>query len=303
MSEVEVSPGPPFATGGVLGGSSPLTQIEVARAAAEVAAAVQVAQMCPRDRAKALRLLLEECEQTTLAERAFFRFPRGKSIVTGPSIHFARTAARCWGNMQHSVVELSRDKTKKESVMIAWAWDVETNTRASIGFVQEWKRDAEMGREATELTQLRDVYENNANMGARRLRETILAVIPVYVRQEALDRCRQTIERGGGVALPHRINMIVEAFGGMGITVPQLEEKLGRKAADWSAPDVAQLTVIGKSLRDGETTKEDEFPQQRVTPEEITRQRGRRKPPPTEGEQTDADATGSDTDAGGVGTS
>jgi hypothetical protein len=73
----------------------------------------------------------ESCSQKGLAERAFFRYSRGGSQITGPSVHLARELARCFGNVQYGIAELRRDDEHGESEMQAFAWDVQTNTRAT----------------------------------------------------------------------------------------------------------------------------------------------------------------------------
>lgn len=243
------------------------TAIEQSRAVAEVQAAVVVAQQCPRDLQVAVRQMKESCAQTGLAERAFFRFPRAGSTVSGPSVHLARELARCWGNIQYGVAELRRNDAAGYSEMQAFAWDVQTNTRSAQIFVVPHKRDTKKGQ--TELVDLRDIYENNANNGARRVRECIFSILPPWFVDDAKDLCMNTLKGGGGVPLPQRIAKAVEAFGTHGVTVDQLENKLGRKSASWTEHDVAQLQVTFKSLQRGEITRDEEFPTERVSAAEL----------------------------------
>ena len=212
----------------------------------------------------------ESCEQAGLAERAFFRYNRAGSQITGPSVHLARELARCWGNMRYGIVELRRDDTKGESEMHAFAEDLQTNTRATTTFIVKHLRDTKQGVKA--LTDQRDLYENNANNGARRLREQIFAILPKWFTEDAQERCRATLEKGGDKPLPQRIADMVRAFEGFGVADDQLERKIGREQAKWNAHDVAALTVVGRSIKNGETSVEDEFPDQKVTAEEIKQQ-------------------------------
>jgi hypothetical protein len=246
------------------------TAVEQARAVAEVQAAIVVAQQVPRDLTMATNSMRESCRQKGLAERAMFRFPRGGQTVTGPSVHLARELARCWGNVQYGVNELRRDDQAAMSEMQAWAWDVQTNTRSSQTFLVPHKRDKRGGPEV--ITDLRDIYENNANNGARRLREAIFSILPPWFVEEAKDLCAATLRDGGGKSLAQRVTDAVKAFEGIGVTVDQIETKIGRKTAKWNEHDIAQLTVTFKSIQRGEVTTEDEFPQQRVTAAEITGQ-------------------------------
>jgi hypothetical protein len=244
------------------------TAIEQTRAAAEVLAAVQVAQQCPRDMQAALFAMRESCAQVPLAERAFYRFPRGGQQVTGPTVHLARELARCFGNVQYGIAELARRDDLGESEMVAFAWDVQTNTRNSNTFVVPHLRDKKGGPER--LTDVRDIYENNANMGARRVREAIYAILPPFFTEEAKQLCHATLLKGeSGRPLAHRVSDAVASFKGLGVSASQLEQKFG-VPSKWDAYDVAQIGIVFRALQNRETRMEDEFPAVQVTVEEIT---------------------------------
>lgn len=244
------------------------TAVEQSRAVAEVQAAIVVAQQCPRDINGALIQMRESCRQKGLADRAFFRFPRAGQTVSGASVHLARELARCWGNIQYGVSELRRDDEQGQSEMQAWAWDVQTNTRSSQTFIVPHKRDTK--KEGPKpLVDMRDVYENNANNGARRLREAIFAVLPPWFVEEAKDLCNQTLSDGGGKSVQQRAADAIGAFERAGVTKDQLESKLARKVSSWTHHDIAQLEVIFQSLSRGEVTRDEEFPPERITEEAL----------------------------------
>ncbi|OII64620.1 hypothetical protein BJP40_19985 [Streptomyces sp. CC53] len=244
------------------------TAVEQSRAVAEVQAAIVVAQQCPRDITAAVAEMRQSCTQPYLAERAFFRFPRAGQTVSGPSVHLARELARCWGNVQYGLAELRRDDEYGESEMQAFAWDVQKNSRTSSTFIVPHKRDQNGGPKA--LTGMRDIYENNANNGARRVREAIFAILPPWFVEEAKELCARTLRDGGGKPLNIRIADAVKAFEGLGVTADRIETKLGRLTGKWTEHDVAQLQVIYRSVQQGEVSVDDEFPAPRVTADEIT---------------------------------
>jgi hypothetical protein len=246
------------------------TAIEQSRAVAEVQAAVVVAQQVPRSIGVARTAMQESCQQLHLAERAFYRFPRGGQTVSGPSVYLARELARCWGNVQHGIAELRRDDQHGESEMLAWAWDVQMNTRASNTFIVPHKRDKRGGPEP--LVDLRDIYENNTNQAARRVREAIFSILPPWFVEEAEDICRATINHGDGKPLADRVEAAVNVYEALGISVDRLEQKLGQPRDRWTGADVAQLRITHRSIQRREVTIDDEFPQQRVTAAEITEQ-------------------------------
>jgi hypothetical protein len=260
MSDIEqYMPIPP--TGGQA------TAIEQSRAEAEVKAAVLIAKQCPRDMAAAQEAMRFACRQIVLAERAFFSFPRGGETVAGPSVHLARELALIWGNIQHSIVELSRDEAAGRSEILAYAWDMQTNARSAQIFISPHQRDTKRGKRA--LTDLRDVYENNANAGARRLREAIFAVLPTWFREEAIALCQDTLKQGNGKPLPERIADIIATYERVGVTVGQLKAKTGRDQAKWDEADVAKLDTLYRSVERGEVTRDEAFPPTPVTADEV----------------------------------
>lgn len=250
------------------------TAVEQSRAVAQVQAAVISAQQNPRDVPSAMADMREACQMYRLAEKAFYRFPRGGQQVSGESIHLARELARCWRNIDYGIVELRRDDAYGQSEMMAFAWDLQHNTRNSSTFIVPHTR----GKRDQLLLDAREIYENNANNGARRVREAIFAVLPRWVVDEAVDICTKTLENGGGVPLATRIANAVEKFAEMRISVDQLEAKVGLPTGRWTAVDLARLTVIFGSLQRGEAHADDEFPPRRVTAEEVAASVPKKKP-------------------------
>jgi hypothetical protein len=254
------------------------TAVEQSRAIAQVQAMVVVAQQCPRRVHACIKTMTEACQQIELAEKAFFRYPRGKDpdtgktlYVSGPSVHLARELARCWGNVEHGITEMRRDDGYAQSEMQAYAWDLEANTRSASTFIVPHKRDTKAG--VKDLTDMRDIYENNANNGARRLRESIFSVLPAWYQAQAVAICEQTLANGGGKPLAQRIADAVQAFERHGVTAPRMEAKFGRPMAEWTGHDVALLGTIYESIKQGTVTADQEFPDTpgRVTAAEITK--------------------------------
>lgn len=244
------------ARGGAVPGSQ-ATQVEQSRAVAEVQAAVVVAQQCPRSETHALTRADETCRMPEVAERAFFKFPRGGQTVSGPSIHLAVELARVWGNIKYGIRELSRDDGAARSEMLAYAWDVQTNTRAETSFIVPHLRDKRGGPEV--LTDMRDIYENNANAGARRLREMIFRVLPPYLIERAKDRCMETLKSGGGKPLAQQRADVLGAFEKLGVSRARIEAKAG-PSDGWTEIDIANLRVSYASIRRGEVSIAEEFP-------------------------------------------
>lgn len=244
--------------------SSEATAVEQARAVAEVAAAVRVAQDCPRNVPAAISEMKQACAQAALANRAFFSLPRAGGKVEGSTVHLARELARCWGNLDYGIRELRRDDDAGVSEMQAWAWDQQSNVRSSRSFVVPHAimagRGADKRRKA--LTDLGDIANNNNSVAARAVRETIFTVLPVWFREEAEALAAQTLQGGGsGQTIDQqRANALAHYAGTWNITQAQLEQRLGRKADMWTPQDVGFLQVLNGELSRGEKRVEDEFP-------------------------------------------
>jgi len=238
-----------------------VTAVEQARAVAEVAAAVQVAQQFPRDMDRVRRELEEACKSHDLASQAFYAVQnRGE----GPSVHLARELATIWGNFQTGTHELHRDDQAGQSEVQAFAWDVERNSRSSRTFISPHQKMKKVGGAQTrvDLIDLTDVYLMNQNTGARALRECIFAALPKWYLNEAERLCKDTLARGTGEPTESRAAKAVAAFAGLkpaAVTEAQLVARVGRPVAEWTPEDLASLEVVFRSLQRGEATVDEQF--------------------------------------------
>lgn len=236
---------------------------EQAKAVAEVAAAVRVAQDNPRDVTRAVERMRQSCQQRAMADRAFYSLPRAGGRVEGSTVHLARELASCWGNIDHGVRETRRDDEAGVSEVIAWAWDQESNVRSSRSFVVPHARMKGSGaakkREA--LIDLADIANNNNSVAARAAREVIWHVVPVWFRSEAEALCAQTLTGDGTKTVAQQAADAAGHFAdALGVTTAQLEARLNRPRAEWTAQDVAFLRVLAGELSRAEKRVEDEFP-------------------------------------------
>jgi hypothetical protein len=237
------------------------TRIEIGRAVAEVQAAVVVAQARRRDMKLAETEMLRACQQTEMAELAFSRYPRAGSVITGPTVQLMRELMRCFQNCQSGIAELQRveggDRFGR-SEMIAWAWDLEMNVRQSTSFWVTHARDTKQGRAGLESD--RDVYENNANLGARRERAMIERMLPAWFVAKAKNECERTLQ-GTPEQFAAKRETCIARFKELGVTLPMLEAKTGQPVDAWGAVDVANLGVIYLSITRQEINLAEEFPE------------------------------------------
>lgn len=229
--------------------------IESQRAVAEAQGKLIIAKRFPRDPIACYAKIMESCQRPDFAGDAFFSFPRGGQKVEGPTIRFAEELARCWGNVEYGIKELSRDDGKSE--MQAYAWDTETNTLSVQNFTNPHLR--EVKGKMVALTSERDIYELNANMAARRLRARILAVLPSYIVEDAIKECKKTIAGKNDTPLIDRVNKMVTMFKKFGVSAAQIEKRLGRPIDTMSTDDLVDYTGIYNSLKSGMTKPSEWF--------------------------------------------
>lgn len=229
--------------------------IESDRAVAEAQGKMILAKRFPRDEARAYSAIMEACSRASLAEGAMYAFPRAGQTIAGPSIRLAEELARCWGNMSYGTRELSRKEGVSE--MEAFAWDEQTNVRSVQQFTVRHLRDKKGG--AVVLTDERDIYELTANQAARRLRARILAIIPHDISEAAVAKCRETVAGNSSEPLSDRARKMVATFARFGVTAAQIETKIGHAISEITPDDIADLTAVFTSLRDGQSKVADWF--------------------------------------------
>ena len=218
------------------------------RQAQEVQAAMVVAKRFPRDERLSCDRILNACARRSLAESAMYSYSRGGTEVTGPSIRLAECIAQNWGNIDFGYIEL--EQKNGESQVMAYAWDLETNTRQSKVFSVPHRRVTRNG--SYPLTDPRDIYEIVANQAARRVRSCILAVIPGDVIEAAVKQCDVTLKSAAsGVPLEARINDMVQKFAEYDVTEDQLSAYIGKKVEAFNENDVIRLGKVYRSLKDG----------------------------------------------------
>lgn len=237
--------------------------IESSRAVAEAQGKLIIAKRFPRNEVAAFAKAMEACQRPAMAEKAFYSFPRGGQKVEGPTIRFAEELARCWGNIDYGIKELSQDDGKSE--MQAYAWDLETNAQSVQNFTNPHQR--EVGKKMQTLTSQRDIYENNANMATRRLRARILAILPSWFVEECISECKKTIAGNNDTPLIDRVKKMVLQFAKLGVTQEQIETRLKRKVDTMTVDDFTDYIGIYNAIKNGESKVADWFEAETVASE------------------------------------
>lgn len=240
---------------------SPATQMSVyqeSKELSEIKGKMFLARQFPRDPEMSLQNVLRECQRKDLAEAAQYEFPRGDSVVKGPSIRLVEVLARHWGNIMSGITEV--DVQGDTTTIKCFAWDLETNASDEKTFSVKHERSTKKG--SYRLTDERDIYEMVANKGARRKRACLLAVMPGWYVDAALEECDKTLaesltEKGENMA--DVIANIVNAFGSFGITPEQISAKLNKEIDKLSKNDVVKLRHLYSAIKDGFVKAADAF--------------------------------------------
>jgi hypothetical protein len=235
--------------------------VEQSRAIQEVQGAIVMAKKFPRNETACFAKIIESCKRKSLAESAMYSYPKGGTKVTGASIRMAETLAKYWGNIQFGIVELSQANGSSE--VMAYAWDLETNTRQIKQFTVKHSRYSKSSG-ITKLTDPRDIYEMTANQGARRLRACILGVLPSDLLDAAIDECEKTLRGDNKEPLGDRIRTCVAKFAEIGVTQEMIEKRFNHVIDAIDVHELVALAKIFNSLRDNMAKIEDYFEKPQV---------------------------------------
>lgn len=235
-----------FAEDDVQTEKSALQASHEAKAVADVQAGYVIAKKFPRNQMQAFQNIINSCKRPFLAEQALYAYPKGGQMVEGPSIRMAEELARNWGNVKFGVEEISQ--ASGVSIAEAYAIDLETNTKSSKTFHVPHVRHTKKGSYA--IKDSREIYELVANMGARRMRACILAIVPSDIVEEATKQVRKTLE-SSDIPVQEQVKKMCMAFDELGVSVEMLEQRLGHKLSATIPSEIVTLKSIYKSIKDG----------------------------------------------------
>lgn len=238
-----------------------IAQYQESKELSEIKGKMFLARQFPRDPEWSLQSAMKECQRKELAEAAQYEFPKGDSVVKGPSIRLVEVLARHWGNITSGVDEI--ESKDGETTIKSYAWDLETNVSDSKTFTVKHERSVGRGdnRRIKKLTDERDIYEMVANKGARRKRACLLSVLPGWYVDAAVTACEETLKKSltDGKSMEEVISSIVTAFSEFDISPAQIEDKLGKPVESLSKNDVVKLRHLYSAIKDGFVKPGDAF--------------------------------------------
>lgn len=221
--------------------------IEQERAIAEAQGQLILAKKFPRNLNEAYEELIEACKLPAFANAAFYSVPRAGGKVTGPSIRLAEEVARCYSNFQYGHRELSRGDGKSE--VEVYAWDMEKNNRSIRQITVTHTRDTKDGQ--VKLRDQKDIDDKIANVASKQVRGRILALLPKWMVEAAIEECKKTIAGTNDEPVSVRVRRMVTAFAKFGVTVAHLEKNLGHTLDETTLDELVDLTGVFNAIKEG----------------------------------------------------
>ena len=218
--------------------------VEQERAIAEVQGQLILAKRFPRDVNAAYAELMESCAHPAMAAVAFYSVPNRGS---GPSIRLAEEIARVFGNFEFGHRELSRSEGKSE--IEVYAWDKQTNNRSirqlTVMHVQDTKNGTKVLRDQA------DIDNKIANVASKQVRGRILAMMPKWLVESAVEKCRQTLAGNSDEPISVRVRKMTQAFAKFGVTDKHLATYLGHALDEVVIDELVDLTGIYNAIKEG----------------------------------------------------
>lgn len=247
--------------------TSQVGEYQESKQLSEIKGKMFLARQFPRDPEQSLQNVLMECQRPKLAEAAQYEYPKGDSVVAGPSIRLVEVLARHWGNIDSGVAEI--DTHSDHTVVKAYAWDLENNVSDEKTFTVQHVRTTKRG--SYKLTDERDIYEMVANKAARRKRSCLLAVMPGWYVEAALDACNETLRNSvtNGKTIEEVREAVVTAFAEFGVSPDNIAAKLSRPIDKLDPNDIVKLRHLYAAIKDGFVKAQDAFDLSASTPEDL----------------------------------
>jgi tRNA(Met) C34 N-acetyltransferase TmcA len=187
------------------------------------------------------------CAYPEFANTAFYNVPRAGGKVSGPSIRLAEEVARIYGNFEYGHRELGRDHEKSE--VLVYAWDKEKNNMSTRQITVMHVLDTKDG--PRKLRDQKDIDDKIANVASKQMRGRILALLPKYLVEAAIQQCRKTLAGNTAEPMESRVRRMTQAFAPFGVTPAHIEEYLGTKLDMVVIDQLIDLTGVYNALKEG----------------------------------------------------
>lgn len=257
-----------------------------AAAKASIQARVWLAVERPRQLPRVRDVILSQVKRPSLASKAVYRIERGRkkneatgewetNYVEGPSIKLANALRIAMGNMGTEDRVLADDGDYRTIEVVAM--DYESNSSESRTVVvsktierrgtkkggKEYPPDREIissrknsyGETVYKVVATEaEIQEAQNSAAARARRNTILALIPADLVEDAIKLAKQVASSTIAQQRQATIDKIKNAFSRMGVSQQELANYLDRSIDDATADDLAGIEMLLTAISDGQTT-------------------------------------------------
>ncbi len=207
------------------------------------------------------------CQREGVAVKSQYRYSRGGTDITGPTIDLMEVVAQNWGNIEFGFRELARypgtASKPGESTVEAFAWDLQSNARRKVQFTVRHQMETGSAAKGTRkmklLTDDRDIYEFVANQAQRRVRTCLENIIPRDIVETACEQCNTTL-KANIVVNAKTIGEMLKVFEPFGVTREHIEARIQRRLDAMQPAQMVAMQQIIRSLRDGISHAVDWFP-------------------------------------------
>lgn len=224
----------------------------------------------------------------------FYRFPvkdKGRTVyIEGPSIKLANDVGRIYGNCEVDtrVIDLG-----SSWLIYARFTDFETGYALTRPFQQN-KNASKLGGSDNDR-RLDIAFQIGVSKAIRNVVTNALQTFSDY----AFEAARNSLIEKIGKDIKRYRDRVVQGIGNQNIALGRVEKVIGRAAADWTAPDIAKVIAMMKSIADGMATVDDTFPAHDATTGEVTEEKTATASD-ANSDETDAHAGSSEAEQGQV---
>ncbi len=210
--------------------------------------------------------LMKACQRPAFAETAEYAKPIGNQKIKGPSIRFVETALQSLGNVRTATTITFEDERIR--VIQVSVTDLENNNGYTLGATIEKTVERKFAKDrqviaTRENSKGEPVYvvvatedEMSTKQGAiasKLIRTCGLRLIPKDIIDEAMDAARTTRQKSAGDPDAAK-KKIFSAFSSLGIKPSEVEQFLGKPAAQILPADVDTLRAVYVAIKEGDAT-------------------------------------------------
>jgi hypothetical protein len=240
-------------------------------AKARIQAAYLMALKKPRSEDEARIRILEACRRPEFAARVEYNKPiSGTKGIKGPSIRFAETALRLWGNIESDIqVIYDDDKIRRVKVRLT---DLQTNASYTkeLSVKKTVERKSTKGRDASEIYGERlnswgekvyivaatddEMLTKESALISKAIRTEGLRLIPSDIIDDALATARETISKHDAQDPAAAKKRLFDSFAGIGVRPKEIEKYLKHSIDTISPAELQDLRGVYQAIKEGDAT-------------------------------------------------